>query len=285
MRWWMLLLGLAAVTGFLGCGDDVTEVLSPEDLEPPLGLQSITGDESVTLFWWCSNYDDLVGFKVYKYTGDFTSGNPREEVPAGFAVADSIEVDPPCSSQKSIVIDGLANGTTYSFLVVAVKDDDWNEISHTSNIVVDTPRPETAATVTLYAKQEDAALAGLELGNFSIVSCAGLDDNYETLSGLGDIMVEKFNPGAGVRLWLDGINDAWIQDLGYMGDWDLADVPPQDGYADTGHSVEALLGHVYAVWTGDEHFAKVQVTDFDVTDGWVKVKAAYQPKSNEPEYK
>jgi hypothetical protein len=285
MRTWVLWLGLAALVGGFGCGNDGTEVIAPQDLEPPLGLQSITGDGMVTLFWWCSNYDDLVGYKVYMHAGPVVSDDPREDVPAGFAAVDSIEVDPPCSTQKSVDITGLANGTTYAFLVVAVRNSDWNEISHTSNIVSDTPRAETAGTLRIYAKQVDAEQAAIDLGDFDIADCSDINGAYNTPDGTGDVMAERFDPGAGQRLWLDGINDGWIQDLGYMSDWDLADQAPTQSYADAGHSVEALLGHVYAVWTGTNHFGKVQVTDFDVDDGWVELKAAYQPKLGEPEYK
>jgi hypothetical protein len=284
MRTLTTLLALSVTIGLIGCGDDVTEILSPEELSPPLGLRSITGDASVTLFWWCSNYgDDLVGYKVYMAEGSL-AGNPQENVPSAFAVVDSLVVDPPCHSTRSIEIDGLVNGTTYSFLVVAVEDDDWNEISHTSNIVEDTPRAETAVDVTLYAYQSDPTQAGLELLDFSVVDCSDILD-YNTVSGFGDIMIERFNPGAGMRAWIDGINDGWIQDLGYMADWDGADEAPGQGYAAAGHSIEALLGHVYAIWTGTDHFGKIQVLDIDEDFNWVRVKAAYQPAQGEPEYK
>jgi hypothetical protein len=44
-----------------GCEGKITEVINPQELSPPLGLKSITGDENVILFWYTSNYeDDLV---------------------------------------------------------------------------------------------------------------------------------------------------------------------------------------------------------------------------------
>lgn len=267
-----------------GCNDE-TSIVEPEKLAPPLGLQSITGDEQVTLFWWCSNFgDDLMGFKVYMREGDFDEGS-QEEIPSGFDVVDSLEVAAPCSGQHDIDITGLTNGTTYSFLVVAARDD-WHEISHTSNIVPDTPRPETASEVRLYAKQVEPEAAGFQLSGFSVVDVSDINEDYETPGGIGDVMVERFNPGAGIRLWLDGINDGVIQDIGYMRDLEDADVAPPDGYAATGHSVEALMGHVYAVRTGDNHYAKLQVVGLDTSNSdWVEIKAAYQTDVNNRQYK
>jgi len=281
------LLALAAIALLLaaGCNDDETTVVEPGDLAPPLGLYSITGDTEVVLFWWCADYgDDLVGYKVYQAQGSY-AGNPLQSVPSAFAVVDSIAVDPPCSALKTLTISGLTNGTTYSFLVVAARDDDWNEISHTSNIIEDTPRYETASVTRLYARQVDATRAGFELLDFSVVDCTDLVD-YNTDTGFGDIMVERFDPAAGVRLWIDGINDGWVQDIGYMSDWDQADEAPVQGYADAGHSLEALIGHVYAVWTGTNQYAKVQIVDLDTDDyEWIEIKAAYQPAPGVREYK
>lgn len=65
-----------AVSGLLilllvaGCSEK-KEIIAPSQLPPPLGLNSITGDEKVTLFWWCSNYeDDLNGYRIYYVQGE-----------------------------------------------------------------------------------------------------------------------------------------------------------------------------------------------------------------------
>jgi len=265
----------------MGCTEE--KVLGREELSPPLGLQSITGDEKVTLSWWCSNFEsDLNGYIIYYRQGAF-GGDPRENVPSGFQIVDSLEVTPPSADEVWIDIEGLQNGVTYSFVVVAAKGD-WGEISHTSNIIEDTPRDETATEVQIMDYHTTPALAGFELSDFTVVSCVDLH-NYTTGSGLGDIMCERFNPGAGMRAWVDGINGGEVQDLGYMSDWDGADEAPLDGYADTGHSVEALLGHVYAIKTGNNHYAKIQITGVDLNHTWIRLKAAYQPDPGNPEYR
>ncbi len=282
MRRLLLILGSVMMAALVGCGDDEVTTVEPEDLSPPLGLLSITGDGAVTLSWWCSNFEgELVGYVVYMYEGAM-GGDPVQEVPVGFTAVDSVEWDGDCNGRVTRAIGGLTNGTTYSFLVVAAKDG-WSDISHTSNIIEDTPRPETATTFTLYAKQVDATEAGFEMSPFGVVDCTGIDVNYDNAAG-GDVMCERFNPGAGTRLWVDGINEAMIQDVGYLADWDDADMAPSAGYADTGHSVEALWGHVYAVKTPGNHYAKIQIMDMDVDAGWIEIKAAYQTQLDNRQY-
>jgi hypothetical protein len=267
----------------MGCGDDITEILEPEDLAPPLGLYSITGDQEVTLAWWCSNFeDDLLGYKIYWREGG-TAQDPQSTLPASFAAVDSFEVSAPSRGILSRTIAGLQNGTTYSFLVVAARDE-WNEISVTSNIIVDAPRPETGVDATIEARQIDPSDAGYELSDFTVVDTSDLDGNYDTSTG-GDIMAERFDPGAGSRLWLDGINGAVIQDIGYMQDWQDADVAPADGYVETGHSIEAILGHVYAIRTADNRYGKIQVTGLNVSGGTIDFKAAFQTQAGNPDYK
>ncbi len=292
MRTAFSVCGVLILLSFLGCTtEEIIEVVGPSELSPPLGLFSITGDEGITLFWWCSNYEnDLDGYYVYYKQGETVDQDPQENIPSGFEIIDSVEVTTPCAELQWLDIDTLpngsplANGTTYSFLVVAAMDN-WAAISNTSNIIEDTPRNESAGEDTIYAYQDDETEAGFELSNFTVVSCVGLDVNYDTPSGIGDIMCEQFNPGAGVRAWIDGINGGEIQDIGYMNDWNDADEAPGSGYAETGHSVEALMGHVYAIKTGNNHYGKIQITGIDASWNWIRFRAAYQPDTGNPEYK
>lgn len=74
-------------------------------------------------------------------------------------------------------------------------------------------------------------------------------------------------------------------DLGYMQDWNGADVAPGTGYAETGYSLTAIAGHVYAIKTGDNLYGKIQIMDMDVGAGWLSFKTFYQTQVWNRQYK
>jgi len=281
-----LLIFLFVFLLLLGCEDKITEVISPEELSPPLGLKSVTGDQKVTLIWYTSNFEsDLDGYLIYKYEGPYYDLNPKEYIPTGFSVAETLKT--PGGESFTVQTDtvyGFTNGVTYSFLVVAARDD-WTEISHTSNIVKDTPRPEKLEYDTLYAREVNIDKCGYELFNFTRVSMIGIDQNYDTQNDTGDIICEKFDPGAGDRIWLAGANGAVMMDLGYMSDWDNADTAMGTGYVDPGYSLTAVEGHVYSIRTRDSHYAKIRVEKVNITEGYVSFKACYQNQTGSRQYK
>lgn len=285
-----LLIFLFIFLLLLGCEDKITEVISPEELSPPLGLKSVTGDQKVTLIWYTSNFEsDLDGYLIYRYDDSYSNLDPKEDIPSVFLSTDpeTLEVSGGSHTQRTKTILGLTNGQTYSFLVVAAKDD-WTEISHTSNIVRDTPRPETGPTeyATVYAYAVNSDSSGYELSDFSVSDMTGINiGDYSTTSGIGDIICERIALAAGTRLWIAGTNGAVTMDLGYMSDWNSADVAPQSGYANTGYSLTALLGHVYAIKTGNNHYGKIQIVDMNVSSGWISFKACYQPQAGNREYR
>lgn len=268
--------------GVSGC-DETTSILSPEDLNPPLGLTSVTGDGEVALAWFTSNFEGgLDGYKVYAYVGEITNLSSRSSIPSGFSAADSMSVSGSSSGTQSIEIDGLVNGQTYSFLVVAAKDD-WTDISHTSNIVVDTPRPEV---INVQLKDEN-------LGQGDCCLKFSSSAPYVEIVGKTDpgaaIMFESFDAGLGKRSGLVGVQGrAQIQDLGYMLNWDMADEAPTTGYPLSDFSVTAIPLHVYAVRAVGYHYAKIFVAGItgvpednsDVATVWV----AYQTDPNNPDY-
>jgi hypothetical protein len=112
-------------------------------------------------------------------------------------------------------------------------------------------------------------------------------EDYTTPSGIGDIICEKFAPRPEAdRIWLAGCNFGQIQDLGYMSDWDDADVAPGPGYFPSGYSVQALEGHVYAVKTAIlAHYGKIHILEVNIQDAWVSFKACFQTDPGNREYK
>jgi len=286
----LIVLVLILALWLQGCDQKSTEVVSPEKLSPPLGLKSITGDEEITLLWYTSNYEsDLSGYYIYQYVGSYSTTSVPEDIPSSFTQVDSLTKSSPSNTIQSRTITGLENGTSYSFLVVAVKDD-WSEQSQPSNIINDTPRKETQAgsSDTIRASSVLKSNSGYELSDFSVSDMNDINtSNYSTTDGEGDFICEKINFQGGVayRLWLAGTNNGGVMDLGYMQDWNDADLAPSSGYAATGYSLTAIPGHVYAVKTGDNHYGKIQVIDLNVDAGWVSFKACYQTQTGNRQYK
>jgi len=274
--------------GVQGCGEKTTEVVSAENLSPPVGLRSITGDGEITLLWYTSNHEtNFNGYEIYRMDSLYSGSTTPQEIPSGFENPAPIPKSGSCNTLQSYPQGGLQNGTTYSFLVVATNSK--NEISQPSNIINDTPRLETPEENYATLDTGDLSMClrcAYELSDFSVIDTSFID-NYNTEDSVGDLVLEKLNfpGGVGDRLWLAGLNGGGIMDLGFMSDWNDADIAPDTGYAPTGYSVFAIVGHVYAIKTGDNHYGKIQVINLHVGAGRLKFKACYQTKEGEPQYK
>lgn len=169
------------------------------------------------------------------------------------------------------------NGTTCSFLVVAFKNN-GDEISRPSNIIDDTPRVESAGSQTMINGGDN--LRYLDVNTQTL-------QTSEDLPQSSDVLCQTFNAGAGDRAAMVGVNGARVQDLGYVSSWDDIDNAP-DGigsYPAANYSVQALVGHVYAVFTGDNHYAKVYVTGLNTGNFGYTVRVAYQPQAGNNELK
>ena len=271
---WITVAALAA----LGAGCETgTSTVEPKDLAPALGLTSVTGSEAVTLQWQASNYgEDREGFQVYQAAGS-QPAIPGESIPAAFGTT---AVATLTTNQEAGVftktVTGLTNGVTYSFLVVAFKDG-GNKLSRPSDVITDTPRRETSATLEL--------TNGVTNLRFLSVDS---DPPSTSSSGAGaDVLCQSFNAGAGDRHGMVGQTSALVQDLGFVSTWDEIDAAPlgAGSYPDASHSVEVLVGHVYAVFTGDNHYAKIWVTDLHAGDFGYTCRVAYQPQAGNNELK
>jgi len=260
---------ISILGGLLGCDDNGPTTANPKDLAPPLGLESVTKDNSVMLTWEASNYsEDRQGFQVYLASG--TQNGTPENIPSAFGTAPVEQIATSANAGSfSVVVDSLVNGVTYSFLVVAYKDD-GSTISRPSNIVTDTPRSESPGNITL----------NNGTGNPRYLDVAADPPVASTSSTGADILAQSFNAGAGDRAGMVGQNGARVQDLGYVSNWDEIDEAPlgSGSYPDASYSVEVLPGHVYAVFTGDNHYAKVWIVSLNTSDFGYTVRVAYQPQ-------
>jgi hypothetical protein len=288
----LLVLLVLVFLGVQGGEKKTTEVVTAETLAPPLGLKSITGDAEITLLWHTGNYEgDFNGYAIYRRDSLYSGSTTPQEIPAGFNQVAPFLKNSPCNTVQSRTMSGLQNGKTYYFLVVATNTK--NEVSHPSNIINDTPRPETFEfdTTTLHITPNKR---GYELSYIPSDTCVieiydeDIDSLYNTIDGVGDFILERLNFPGGIdenRLWLAGTNGGGVMDLGYMNDWNDADVAPETGYAKPGYSVYAIPGHVYAIKTGDNHYGKIQLIRVEGEAGWLSLKACYQTQAGNHQYK
>lgn len=264
-------------------------VIGKEKLSPPLGLHSVTGNGQVSLFWYTSNYEpSFQGYYIFRATGDLTNQSSDSSLSAQFAIVDSLPISGISDGLLNKTIKNLTNGQTYSFAVVAYAY--WGEqISYPSNIINDTPRPEiTSITLKSASTMQvpgDDSQAGFDFNTFNIVSVPAT--GYTSANG-ADIINEAFDPSKGnnIRQWLAGMNGGGLQDLGYMDNLDDADLAPSAGYSEEGKSIAVLVGHVYAIKTGDNHYGKLIITNIGgAPDYPITFNAAFQLQAGNRNYK
>lgn len=264
-------IALTCAIVLLGCDDD-DDVVAPGDFEAPptpTGVYTITGDESVEIFWNPLIGADVAGYEIYS---SLDPDGPYNRLPGGRVMGEG---------EFSFINAGLVNGVT-RYYAVAAFDFAGNFSALSSNYVLvhDTPRP--AGTGLMLDVRNDAR-SGLdwseyEGGNAGII--VPYDDN------LADFVLEE---GTGVdagRLFLVGteiIADSvaylnQLQDFGYTNSLDEVDWAPDnedpETWAQSAFGVELIAGHSYIVWTWDDYYAKFRVAGISPTT--VSLDWAYQ---------
>jgi len=245
------LLAMALVGGC--CDDECPVILDRTPPAPPQGAYPVTGDRTVTLFWWPNTEPDLAGYNVYwRYEGE-----------RNFRFL--------ASTRDYYYIDrGLTNGTTYEYVVTAF-DIAGNE-SADSALMFDTPRPE-GFNLKLY-NYEKRNLGGNYLLNAYDFSA------FRRTDWATDEEADIFYSYADGLYLMEGADEMTdIQDAGYIAIEDV-DWAPDGGWSGTG-TAELIMGHSYVVWTRTNNFAKFQVVD--LAPDYVTIDWAYQEVTGLPE--
>ena len=237
----LLALGILSV----GCSEKTTAPVVPP--AAPRGLFSVTGDQQVTLVWLANTEPDVTGYRIYQAN----CGEPDCLYTRIAAVPVTTG-----SQYEEYVVTGLRNGETHFFAVAAVnRAGAEGDLSYDN--IFDTPRP---------------AGTGVALNNFRIYfQNIGYDfstsSRTNTLGSPTDIFFGYFEDSTGVAYQQifatydpaqSFVTD--IQDMGFVTSLDQVDFAPDSGWSPTG-TVEAIAGHAYVVWTSDNHFAKIRVTN------------------------
>jgi hypothetical protein len=248
----------------LGCSDNDKSV-TPIDKVPttPQGVYSITGNSTVYVYWNGIYERDVNHYVVYRSLQATTGYVAIANVPA--------EPNPNLDLLVYEYIDNLAqNGVKYWYAVTAV-DNAGQESPLSAEEVFDTPRPEGNATVL--SNDVAPTAAGFNLPTHQVVAwnSTAADlwvDRYFDVIGVDTVWHVFLNAG----LYTDDQTD--IQDFGYTEYFDDIGWAPGDGWSELGYA-EALEGHTYIVWTWDDHYAKVRITDISPS-GAVSFQWAYQ---------
>lgn len=224
----MVLAGLPLLLG--GCNE--VWVVEPEpcgEAHAPVSLYSVTGDGEVYLYWTpvARRYVDT--FVVYRSTQ-----------------AEGVYQEIGHTRGDSFVDRGVLNGRTYFYAVSAV-DHCGHETDLSREIAFDTPRPEGFDAEIFDANGDNWRRSGWEFASYRAVpwDYPGADIYLVQVDGVAFLVAADL--------------DTDIQDAGYA-TFDDVTWAPEYGWSPTG-TVEVIPGHVYVVWTRDNHFAKVRVLD------------------------
>lgn len=242
----LLVLGMTAVFIIQSCSDDVYLVRS-DDTPPsvPKGVYSITGDEAVYLVWEPNDERDLAGYRVYRSTDP---GSNKFYHLATVHAASYIDYD-------------VKNGHSYEYAITAF--DHYGNESNTSLIAWDTPRPEGKGEI-IHDYHRYPHAAGYDFSEYEVTdwekSRADIYLDYDDYYGVYFLCVT------------DDTTD--IQDFGYTENLDDVSYSPSEGWSNVGW-VEVIAGHTYIIWTRDDHYAKLRVTDFTYSYG-IAFDWAYQ---------
>jgi hypothetical protein len=216
---------------------------------PPVGLYSVSGDHQVTLLWIPVLPERVAEFVVY-----------RAPSPSGPYTAIG-------GTNQDYFVDGaVANGYTYFYAVSAV-DYCGLEGPLSYEIAFDTPRPEGYDAVIYDANGDEWRRSAWDFDQYRAVPWDAPSADVYLLYTEGTVLL------VAADVYTD------IQDAGYIG-FDDMDWAPDQGWSPTG-TAEVIPGHVYVVWTRNDHFAKVQA--IDVGYGRLVFDWAYQVATGNPE--
>lgn len=261
-----LVLALPLLIAVMGCEEDEDAVYDPAP-QPPQGVYSVTGDDSVFVFWNSPYERDVVEFIVWRSYEEWDNYVEIARVEA----IDNPDLDL-IYYEPGYIDDSVANGQTYYYAVSSV--DVAGQISGLSaESVFDTPRPD--GLVTLY----DSAVAP---------GASGFDFSARTVSAASsaatDILVDRDNGGV---FYINRTkSEVLMQPMGYTYSFDDIGWAPQSGWI-ANYWTELVEGFTYVIAVKDTHgdwnYAKMRVLALDSNNGSVQFQWAYQESANNPE--
>jgi len=258
-----LMLAAWGTLGLSGCEETPVDIKAPA---VPTGVTSMTGDGVVTVFWNDLDEIDLMGYVIYRHTGNDPEYGPYYPI---VTIAWDENYDD-ATLQHWYDDTDVFNGLTYYYAVLSF-DQSGNESNLSYELVQDTPRP-AGSGVWLYDRTGPLAhSSGFDFADLQSIAVPWNDP-------ASDISVEF--DGEGVP-WVVTAAHAEVQDWGtiYL-EW--VDYAPREGYSAAGRA-ELIVGHSYIVRMEQNgtYFAKFEVRQISV--GGVRIDWAFQIDENNPE--
>ncbi len=264
-----ILLGALLVAGCedndcVFCDSDDVIILDPAP-QPPQGVYSITGDDTVYVYWNGPYEEDIKEYIIWRSYEEYDN-----YVAVGYRQAEH-------NPNLDLIIyefkdDSVTNGVTYFYAVTAVDDaDQMSELSAES--VFDTPRPDGRAV--FYDRAARPNQAGFSFSPATVVPYP---------SSAAHVYVDRGDNGV---FYINAANiDVEIQGMGFTYGFDDIGWAPQEGWSANGWA-EIVPGHSYVVGIRDNHgdwnYAKIRILATDEQTGEVSFQWAYQPSPNNPE--
>ena len=250
-----------------GCSDDEVVAVYDPPPQPPQGVFSITGNDSVFIYWTAPYEGDITHFEVFRSFYEFTDYELIAVVEAWpNPDLDLIYYEP------GYIDDSVTNGTTYFYAVTSI-DEAGQQSELSAESVFDTPRPD--GRVTLY---DEAVKPDSGAFDFSTASIVGSAD------ASADVYIDR----AGVVFYINVTNevDVFLQPMGFHSSFDGVGWAPQERWSHNGWA-EIVPGHIYVMAIrnahGDWNYAKMRVLAEDNDTGVVMFQWAYQEDKNNPE--
>ena len=259
--WKLTIILIVAALVMAGCEEDET-IFDPVPAAPQ-NVRSITADGEVYLYFNGLYEKDIMEYRIYRSLDSLD----------GYEYIGTVDAEPNPNGEylyyyEFIDAFNITNGETYYYAVRAV--DFAGQISDLSaEMIHDTPRPE--GYVSLYYDNDYAEEAGFNFGTLLRV-CSDICD--------ADIYLDYYEVGGITTRYLNVGNSLTdIQDMGYHADtdtslgFDMVSFSPEDGWATLAY-VELIEGHVYVIWTHDNHYAKVHVEG--IYSDYARLRWGYQ---------
>lgn len=244
----ILLSAFAVVLSSCGVNDSYYNDYTPPS--PPSGIQVLNGDSRVDISWNPNRESDVAGYNVYfNYTYDGT-----------------YELIGSTSGTYFVDVEAV-NGNKY-YYAVAAYDYNGNESELSYDVIYSTPRPE-GFNQSIFDYRRFPNNSGYTFTSYSVVPY----DDQET-----DFFFEMYQGTGYLLVW----DDSDIQDMGITND--IYDIPyaPMNGWNPNKEEI-AAVGHTYVIWTWDNHFAKIRVTN--ITPDRIVFDWAFQLVEGDPQLK